>query len=226
MTTVLELKQITKTFGKGAAATRAVQATDLSLEAGEFITLTGPSGSGKTTLLTIMGALQSPTSGAVLLNGQDLAQLSEKQRSKVRFEKYGFILQASNLIPYLNVEEQFKLVDKLGHQDNHTYADELLQSLGLDEQHHQLPKMLSGGQRQRVAIARALYHQPQVIFADEPTASLDSKRAHQVVQTLKETAKAHQTAVVMVTHDESLFDYTDKVYQVHDGELTLLKVNY
>ncbi|HJE14814.1 MAG TPA: ABC transporter ATP-binding protein [Lapidilactobacillus dextrinicus] len=220
MTTVLELKQITKTFGKGAAMTQAIQPTDLTLEAGEFITLTGPSGSGKTTLLTIMGALQSPTSGAVLLNGQDLAQLSEKQRSKVRFEKYGFILQASNLIPYLSVTEQFKLVDRLSHQDNQAYANELLQSLGLEKQKNSLPKMLSGGQRQRVAIARALYHQPQVVFADEPTASLDSKRAHQVVQTLKETAHAHKTAVVMVTHDESLFEYTDQVYQVRDGQLS------
>lgn len=220
MTTVLELKQITKTFGKGAAMTQAIQPTDLTLEAGEFITLTGPSGSGKTTLLTIMGALQSPTSGAVLLNGQDLAQLSEKQRSKVRFEKYGFILQASNLIPYLSVTEQFKLVDRLSRQDNQAYANELLQSLGLEKQKNSLPKMLSGGQRQRVAIARALYHQPQVVFADEPTASLDSKRAHQVVQTLKETAHAHKTAVVMVTHDESLFEYTDQVYQVRDGQLS------
>lgn len=193
MTTVLELKQITKTFGKGAAMTQAIQPTDLTLEAGEFITLTGPSGSGKTTLLTIMGALQSPTSGAVLLNGQDLAQLSEKQRSKVRFEKYGFILQASNLIPYLSVTEQFKLVDRLSRQDNQAYANELLQSLGLEKQKNSLPKMLSGGQRQR---------------------------AHQVVQTLKETAHAHKTAVVMVTHDESLFEYTDQVYQVRDGQLS------
>ncbi|WP_125607348.1 ABC transporter ATP-binding protein [Lapidilactobacillus bayanensis] len=226
MTTVLELKQITKTFGKGAAATQAVQPTDLAIAPGEFITLTGPSGSGKTTLLTMMGALQSPTSGAVLLNGQDLAKLSEKQRSKVRFEKYGFILQAANLIPYLNVQEQFKLVDKLSHTDNRAYADQLLTSLGLEEQRDSLPQMLSGGQRQRVAIARALYQQPQIVFADEPTASLDSKRAHQVVQTLNETAKAHQTAVVMVTHDESLFAYTDKVYQVRDGQVSLLATNH
>lgn len=222
MTTVLELKQITKTFGKGTAATEAVHSTDLTIATGEFVTLTGPSGSGKTTLLTIMGALQSPTSGEVLLNGQNLAQLSEKQRSKIRFEKYGFILQASNLIPYLNVDEQFRLVDKLSHQDRHSYEEELLTSLGLQEQRHSLPKMLSGGQRQRVAIARALYHQPQIVFADEPTASLDSKRAHQVVQTLRQTAKAHNTAVVMVTHDESLFDYTDRVYQVRDVQLAPL----
>ncbi|KRN28758.1 ABC transporter family protein [Lactobacillus selangorensis] len=220
---VLELKQVTKTFGTGSAATEAVKPLDLSVAAGEFIILTGPSGSGKTTLLTMMGGLLTPTSGQVLLNGQDLAQMKEKERSKVRFNQYGFILQASNLIPFLTVDEQFKLVDKLSKQDHGDYADQLLTALGITEERQHFPNKLSGGQKQRVAIARALYNHPAVIFADEPTAALDSKRAAQVVQTLQEQAKQHHVAVIMVTHDDDLLKDADHVYEMVDGQLQLQK---
>ncbi|MCY9807385.1 ABC transporter ATP-binding protein [Lentilactobacillus senioris] len=216
---VLELKQVSKTFGSGETATTAVAPLDLTINAGEFVILTGPSGSGKTTLLTMMGGLLTPTSGQVLLNGQDLSQMTEKQRGQVRFNQYGFILQASNLIPFLTVEEQFELVDRISKQDHNGYAEQLLTELGVAAERSSLPAKLSGGQRQRVAIARALYNQPAVIFADEPTAALDSKRAFQVVKTLKTQAKEHNVAVIMITHDDDLLAEADRVYTMIDGKL-------
>ncbi len=216
---VLELKQVSKTFGSGNTEMTAVAPLDLTIDAGEFIILTGPSGSGKTTLLTMMGGLLTPTSGQVLLNGQDLGQMTEKQRSRVRFDQYGFILQSSNLIPFLTVAEQFELVDRLSKQNHDGYADQLLTALGVADEKTSLPAKLSGGQRQRVAIARALYNHPAVIFADEPTAALDSKRAFQVVQTLKSQAKEHNVAVIMVTHDDDLLAEADRVYTVVDGKI-------
>lgn len=216
---VLELKQVSKTFGSNETATTAVAPLDLTVDAGKFIILTGPSGSGKTTLLTMMGGLLTPTNGQVLLKGQDLSKMTEKQRGQVRFDQYGFVLQSSNLIPFLTVGEQFELVDRISKQDHDGYAEQLLNELGVASERASLPANLSGGQRQRVAIARALYNHPAVIFADEPTAALDSKRAFQVVQTLKNQAKEHKVAVIMVTHDDDLLAEADRVYTMVDGKL-------
>lgn len=217
---LMTLKNVTKAFGRGDTAVNALTPTNLSLEAGEFLALTGPSGSGKTTLLTMMGALQTPTSGQILLDGRDIAQLPERQRSQLRFDEFGFILQASNLVPFLTVQEQLSLVDRLTHMKQPKRQQQLLTSLGIWEQRNHYPSELSGGQRQRVAIARAFYHQPKMIFADEPTASLDAKRAVQVVQTMAQMAHDNQQAVVMITHDDRLLQYTDRVMVMTDGVLT------
>ncbi|PWG00549.1 ABC transporter ATP-binding protein [Levilactobacillus bambusae] len=216
---VLELKRAAKTFKSGDTETQAVQPLDLTVDAGEFIILTGPSGSGKTTLLTMMGGLLTPTSGQILLNGQDLGRMKEKQLSQVRFADYGFILQSSNLIPFLTVDEQFRLVDRLNKKSDEAYEAELLAAMGMAGEKQSKPNQLSGGQKQRVAIARALYNHPAVIFADEPTAALDSERAAQVVQTLRDQAKEHHVAVIMVTHDDDLLKAADRIYNMVDGKL-------
>jgi putative ABC transport system ATP-binding protein len=216
---LMTLKQVTKVFGKGQQAIEALHPTDLEVQPGELIALTGPSGSGKSTLLTMMGALQSPTSGQILLGNRDIATLSEKQRSQIRFQQFGFILQGSNLIPFLTVQEQLKLVDKLTKTTQPERQQQLLTTLGIWDQRTHYPNELSGGQRQRVAIARAFYHQPQLIFADEPTASLDAKRAVQVVQAMAQMAHDNQQAIIMITHDDRLLQYCDRTLWLVDGTL-------
>lgn len=218
---LMELKELTKIFGSGENQMTALDKIDLTVESGQFIGLTGPSGSGKTTLLTIMGSLQSPTSGEIYFKGQPIGNLTEQKRSKLRFNDFGFILQGSNLIPFLTVAEQFRLVDRLRDGSVKQSAQELLTNLGVWDQRNQYPTSLSGGQRQRVAIARALYGQPAIIFADEPTASLDSKRAIQVAKQLADITKETGQTIVMVSHDERVLKYTDKLYKLLDGHLEL-----
>lgn len=217
---LMRLEKIVKKFGTGDQQTTALNQIDLTIEKGQFIGLTGPSGSGKTTLLTIMGSLQGPTSGHLYFKDQEISQLSEKQRSALRFNDFGFILQSSNLVPFLTVEEQFELVDRLRDKQAPQSAEQLLTNLGVWDQRRQYPTSLSGGQRQRVAIARALYGQPDLIFADEPTASLDSKRALQVADQLAKITKETGQTIVMVSHDERVLDYTDHQYVMRDGQLT------
>ncbi|KRM22388.1 ABC transporter ATP-binding protein [Latilactobacillus graminis] len=217
---LMRLEKIIKRFGTGTNQTMALNQIDLTIEAGQFIGLTGPSGSGKTTLLTIMGSLQGPTSGQIFFNDNEISQLNEKQRSKLRFNDFGFILQGANLVPFLTVNEQFQLVDRLRQKEGPQTAEQLLTTLGVWEQRYQYPASLSGGQRQRVAIARALYGQPALIFADEPTASLDSKRALQVAQQLADITKQTGQTIVMVSHDERVLAYTDQQYMMRDGQLT------
>ncbi|ANZ60042.1 hemin ABC transporter ATP-binding protein [Secundilactobacillus paracollinoides] len=217
---LMTLKKVVKQFGQGDTVVNAVTPTDLSVDAGEFLALTGPSGSGKTTLLTMMGGLQTPTSGQILLGDRDIAQLSEHDRSQLRFADFGFILQASNLVPYLTVQEQLSLVDRITKNKQPDRQQRLLTDLGIWDQRGHYPNELSGGQRQRVAIARAFYHQPKMIFADEPTASLDAARAVQVVQTMAQMAHDNQQAIVMITHDDRLLTYTDRVMVMTDGVLT------
>lgn len=225
--TLLKLKQATKTFGKGHTKVEALKATDFSVEAGEFVAIIGPSGSGKSTLLTIAGGLQSPTTGEVLINGNPFNGIKEKQRSKIRFNEIGFILQASNLIPFLTVADQLNLVDKVAKEAIKVQEqDRLLKDLGVLELKNKYPSDLSGGERQRVAIAKALYHMyhnPSVILADEPTASLDSKRAFEVVEILAKETKDKQKATIMVTHDTRLTESCDHVYEMQDGVLSKVR---
>lgn len=222
--TLLKLKQATKTFGKGHTKVEALKATDFSVEAGEFVAIIGPSGSGKSTLLTIAGGLQSPTTGEVLINGSPFNGIKEKQRSKIRFNEIGFILQASNLIPFLTVSDQLNLVDKVAKEAIKVQEqDRLLKDLGVLELKNKYPSDLSGGERQRVAIAKALYHNPSVILADEPTASLDSKRAFEVVEILAKETKDKQKATIMVTHDTRLTESCDHVYEMQDGVLSKVR---
>lgn len=216
---VLTFKQVTKTFQDGHHEINALKATDFSIEAGEFVAIIGPSGSGKSTFLTIAGGLQTPSSGQLIIDGTDYTHLSEKERSRLRFKSVGFILQASNLIPFLTVQQQLELVDHLTGSKEKAKANQLFDDLGITGLKHQLPQELSGGERQRVAIARALYHDLALILADEPTASLDTEKAYEVVKLLAKESKEKNKAIIMVTHDDRMLKYCDKVYQMQDGEL-------
>ncbi|HHD2973598.1 TPA: ABC transporter ATP-binding protein [Streptococcus pyogenes] len=216
---VLTFKQVTKTFQDGHHEINALKATDFSIEAGEFVAIIGPSGSGKSTFLTIAGGLQTPSSGQLIIDGTDYTYLSEKERSRLRFKSVGFILQASNLIPFLTVQQQLELVDHLTGSKEKAKANQLFDDLGIAGLKHQLPQELSGGERQRAAIARALYHDPALILADEPTASLDTEKAYEVVKLLAKESKEKNRAIIMVTHDDRMLEYCDKVYRMQDGEL-------
>ncbi|HEP6136782.1 ABC transporter ATP-binding protein [Streptococcus pyogenes] len=216
---VLTFKQVTKTFQDGHHEINALKATDFSIEAGEFVAIIGPSGSGKSTFLTIAGGLQTPSSGQLIIDGTDYTHLSEKERSRLRFKSVGFILQASNLIPFLTVQQQLELVDHLTGSKEKAKANQLFDDLGITGLKHQLPQELSGGERQRAAIARALYHDPALILADEPTASLDTEKAYEVVKLLAKESREKNKAIIMVTHDDRMLKYCDKVYRMQDGEL-------
>nr|WP_304216696.1 ABC transporter ATP-binding protein [Fredinandcohnia onubensis] len=220
--TVLELNQVTKSFGSGRTKVDALKETNFSAKRGELIAIIGPSGSGKSTFLTIVGGLLSPTSGDVIINGQNITTLNEKARSVIRLNEIGFVLQASNLIPFLSVANQMKLLDKVK-KGNMTGSEstQLYEQLGIRDLLNKYPSDLSGGERQRVAIAKALYSNPSIILADEPTASLDSDRAYEVMELLKKVTKQKNTTTIVVTHDTRLISYCDKVYRMTDGVLNV-----
>ncbi|PIC57600.1 hemin ABC transporter ATP-binding protein [Sporosarcina sp. P12(2017)] len=219
---VLELRNAKKTFGEGNTLVEAMKETNFLVERGELVAVIGPSGSGKSTFLTVAGGLQSPSEGQVIINGKELSQLNEKQRSKVRLQEIGFILQASNLVPFLTVDEQLELLNKVK-KDNMSKDEQrkLCEDLGITKLHKNYPSDLSGGERQRVAIAKALFSKPSILLADEPTASLDSDRAFEVMELLRNETKSNQTATIVVTHDVRLIKYVDKVYKMTDGVLKL-----
>lgn len=223
--TAVEIKNVKKVYGKGNAATVALKGVNFEANLGEVVLLMGPSGAGKSTLLTIIGALQSATSGTVKIDGQDITQLKEKDRSRLRLNKLGFVLQAYNLVPYLTVQEQFQLLDRVKKSGNLSQADlkGLLEDLGISGLVTKYPGELSGGQKQRAAIARAMYANPEILLADEPTASLDSARVEEVGQLFKKLAKDRQKAIILVTHDPRLEKYADHIYDMMDGQLTQRK---
>lgn len=215
----IEFKDVKKTFKDGDTMIEALKETNFSVKKGEFVAIIGPSGSGKSTFLTIAGGLQAPTAGEVLINDQPFSDQKEKNRAKLRFKEIGFILQASNLVPFLTVKKQLKLVDKVSKENKTQSAQDLFTQLGIDKLQNKYPEDLSGGERQRVAIARALYHDPTIILADEPTASLDSEKAYEVVKILAQETKEKNKATIMVTHDTRLTDYCDRVLVMEDGVL-------
>ncbi len=218
----LEVKDLVKTFALDGSTIRAVDDVSFQVHLGEFVALVGPSGSGKTTMLSILAALLSPTSGQVLIDGNDLAQMNERQRVKLRREKIGFTFQSNNLIPFLTAQENVEFMLRLNNKADkagRVRSAELLSRLGLNDRLHNLPAQLSGGQQQRVAIARALIHNPAVVLADEPTASLDTERAFQVVETFAHLVHENNRAGVMVTHDLRMCQYVDRVLQMQDGKL-------
>lgn len=216
----IELKQVRKNFKDGSKTIEALKETNFSVDSGEFVAIIGPSGSGKSTFLTIIGGLQQPTAGSVFINNEQFSELKEKQRALRRFNDIGFILQASNLIPFLTVKEQLELVNKVKKTKiDNMRVEKLLKDLDISELASKYPGELSGGERQRAAIARALYHDPAVILADEPTASLDTSRAIEVVEILARETKNKNKATIMVTHDERLTKYCDSVYVMKDGVL-------
>lgn len=221
MTTLIEMIQVTKSYGEGKMKVTALHETNFKLQAGEFVAIVGPSGSGKTTFLTTLGQLQAASSGNILVKGKETGNLSEKEKTTLRFKEFGFILQASNLIPFLTVKEQLDLIDRLDKDKNQkSDRQELFDLLDLEKVQNQYPKALSGGERQRAAIARALYNNQSIVLADEPTASLDTERAYQVTNMLASIAHEQGRGVVMITHDTRLLDKVDRVYVMNDGHLT------
>ena len=217
---IMKFDGVKKTFEDGEEIIEALKETSFTLESGQLIAIIGPSGSGKSTLLTMMGGLQRPTEGKISFMGEDISEMDEKDRNKLRFDKIGFILQASNLVPFLTLEEQFRLVDKFdGKSYDQERAKELMEEMGIYKRRKLYPSDLSGGERQRAAICRALYPDPKLLLADEPTASLDSEKAMQVVELLKKLTEGTERSTVMVTHDNRLLKYCDKVYRIVDGEM-------
>lgn len=218
---MLKFQNVTKSFKDGQQVIEAVKPTTLEYSPGELIAIVGPSGSGKSTFLTMAGALQKPTSGDIIIGTQKITDLSQKALARVRMQQIGFILQTSNLVPFLTVKQQFQLLKKrkkdvMAQQD----FDALIQQLGLESVMNQLPSEISGGQKQRVAIAKAIYTNPDIILADEPTASLDTENAMSVMEILKNESKRRNKMCMIVTHDERLTAYCDKVFEMKDGVLT------
>ena len=219
---VLEFINVTKSYQDGNKEIEALKETNFKIEEGQFIAIIGPSGSGKSTFLTLAGGLQTPSKGQIIINGKDYTNLSEKERAKLRFNDIGFVLQASNLVPFLTAKQQLELVDRINKKRKQTLQDKksLFKELGIDHLENKLPKDLSGGERQRLAIARALYNNPAIILADEPTASLDSDRAFEVVDLLSKECKEKNKSIIMVTHDNRMIEKCDHVYRMKDGILT------
>ncbi|MFJ7639826.1 ABC transporter ATP-binding protein [Peribacillus sp. NPDC097264] len=220
----LSFDHVSKIYGEGENIVRALDDVTFQVKAGEFVAVVGPSGSGKSTFLSIAGALLSPSKGSLLLNNEDITSFSPKKLTRVRLEKIGFVFQSSNLVPYLTVRDQLLLISELiGQRDKKAVkkADELLSHLGLSHRCNHLPEELSGGERQRVAIARSLMNNPDIILADEPTASLDSKRGREVVEMLATEVKLRNKAAIMVTHDERMLDLCDRVVNITDGKILL-----
>lgn len=219
---VLEFKNVTKSYQDGNNEIEALKETNFKIEEGQFIAIIGPSGSGKSTFLTLAGGLQTPSKGQIIINGKDYTNLSEKERAKLRFNDIGFVLQASNLVPFLTAKQQLELVDRINKKNKQTIQDKhsLFKELGIDHLENKLPKDLSGGERHRLAIARALYNNPAIILADEPTASLDSDRAFEVVELLSKECREKNKSIIMVTHDNRMIEKCDHVYHMKDGILT------
>ena len=218
----LETHGLTKTYQGGGGTVKAVDRVSTAIYPGEFVALVGPSGSGKTTLLAMLAGLLIPSEGNITINGLEMSKLSEGRRSDFRRRHIGFTFQANNLVPYLTALENVELMLKLNGKLDRTgkaRARELLVRLGLGERLNNLPRQLSGGQQQRVAIARALIHNPAVVLADEPTASLDSERAFQAVESFASLIHEERKAGVMVTHDLRLTRYVDRVLHMLDGRL-------
>lgn len=219
----LLLDQVSKEFGDGDTSVKVLDHISLDIKGGEFVAVVGPSGSGKSTFLSIAGALLSPSKGRIWMNDQEITQLSAKKMNQLRLSHIGFIFQSSNLIPYLTVRDQLLLMAKLAGQhgpEPKQRADDLLHRLGLTHRKSHYPESLSGGERQRVAIARAWMNDPELILADEPTASLDSERGRTVVQMLADEVKLRQKAAVMVTHDQRMLDLCDRIIYIEDGKLS------
>ena len=222
---ILEVQNLCKTYGKGEAEVRALDHVSFSVGKGEFIAIVGESGSGKSTLLNVVGALDNPTSGKVLIDGKDIFSMPEKKLTVFRRQNIGFIFQSFNLIPELNVEQNITFPLLLDYQkQDQKYVEELLEILGLKERRKHLPSQLSGGQQQRVAIGRALAARPAIIMADEPTGNLDSKNSQEVITLLKSMSAKYRQTILMITHNENHADATDRVLRMTDGRLKDLGV--
>ena len=218
---LLEVKNISKTYGTGEATVRALKQATFSVPKGEFVAVVGESGSGKSTLLNMIGALDTPTSGKVFIDGKDIFSMMERNLTVFRRRNIGFIFQSFNLIPELTVEQNIIFPVLLDYQKpNKKYLEELLTVLGLKERSNHLPSQLSGGQQQRVAIGRALITRPALILADEPTGNLDTQNTSEVIALLKEASRLYEQTIVMITHSQSIAQTADRILRVSDGVVT------
>ena len=218
---LLEVSKICKTYGDGEVAVQALKDVSFSVPKGEFVAIVGESGSGKSTLLNMIGALDTPTSGRVMIGGQDIFSINDRKLAVFRRRNIGFIFQAFNLIPELTVEQNIMFPVLLDYQKpDKKYLEELLAVLNLKERRSHLPSQLSGGQQQRVAIGRALITHPSLILADEPTGNLDTLNSGEVIALLKEASKKYEQTIIMITHNRSIALTTDRVLNVSDGVLT------
>jgi putative ABC transport system ATP-binding protein len=221
--TKLLLQNISKVYGDGDTSVKVLDQITLEVKAGEFVAVVGPSGAGKSTFLSIAGALLSPSSGQIWIGDQEISKLPEKKLNQIRLDKIGFVFQSANLIPYLTVIDQLILIGELSgkpRKESRDKAEKLLRELGLGHRLHHYPDSLSGGERQRVSIARAWMNDPEIILADEPTASLDSERGRSVVEMLADEVKQRGKAAVMVTHDYRMLDLCDRIVYIEDGKLS------
>ena len=220
MSVILETNQLSKFYGTNKNQVKAVNNVSIKINRGEFVAIIGKSGSGKSTLLHMLGGLDMPTEGKVLLSGNDMYQMSEDQLAIFRRRKIGFIFQAYNLVSAINVWENIVLPLGLdGKKVDEVYANDIITTLGIENRIHNLPNTLSGGQQQRVAIARALITKPEILFADEPTGNLDSKTSDEVIGLLKMTAKKYGQTIVMITHDDEIAQVADRILIIEDGQV-------
>lgn len=219
--TLIEVKNLNKIYGSGEAEVKALKNINLNIEQGEFVAIVGQSGSGKSTLLHLIGGIDIPSSGEVIIDGKNIYKLKEKELSILRRRKLGFIFQFFNLIPVLTAQENIEMPVLLDNEKiDKKYMNELLRILGLEERKNNYPSQLSGGQQQRVSIGRALANKPSIILADEPTGNLDSKNSKEVLELLKYCAKKYNQTLILITHDINIAKSADRVITIEDGEIT------
>src|SRR5690625_5237608 len=219
---IFTINQLIKNFQNGEVEEPVIKGIDLTLNEGEVTALVGASGSGKSTLLTIAAGLQPATDGKVIFNGKNLSKMKQDQVRKIRAEQFGFIFQASHLVPFLTVEEQLMLMldvsgSRMKKNERKLEVERLLKLVGMDHRKDAYPSSLSGGEKQRVAISRAIIHKPTMLFADEPTASLDSKRSTEVMKLIQELTKSMQITTLLVTHEEEMLQFADRIITMKDG---------
>lgn len=218
--TLIEVKNLNKIYGSGEAEVKALKNINLNIEQGEFVAIVGQSGSGKSTLLHLIGGIDIPSSGEVIIDGKNIYKLKEKELSILRRRKLGFIFQFFNLIPILTAQENIEMPVLLDNEKiDKKYMNELLRILGLEERKNNYPSQLSGGQQQRVSIGRALANKPSIILADEPTGNLDSKNSKEVLELLKYCAKKYNQTLILITHDINIAKSADRVITIEDGEI-------
>lgn len=217
---ILKTRELKKIYGMGDTSVHALDGVNLTIQNGEFVAIVGTSGSGKSTLLHMLGGLDRPTSGSVMVDGKDIFTLKDEELTIFRRRKIGFVFQNYNLVPVLNVYENIVLPIELdGNKPDKDYVDKIISTLGLESKLQNLPNNLSGGQQQRVAIARALASKPAIILADEPTGNLDSKTSQDVLSLLKVTSDKFKQTIVMITHNEEIAQLADRIIRIEDGQM-------
>lgn len=222
MSVIIETQKLTRSFGEGETLVKALDNVTMTIEQSEFTALVGPSGSGKSTLLHLMGGLDEPTSGHILLDGTNISEMSESQLSRFRRDHIGFIFQAYNLIPVLNVAENIEyimLLQGIEAETRKAKTSDILQRVGLEGKEKRLPSQLSGGQQQRVAVARAMVSEPRIILADEPTANLDSKTGSDLIELMRELNQEQAMTFVFSTHDTKIMEQADRLVHLKDGAI-------